>query len=108
MYQHVQEDGISGVLSSGLEFAHFQFPLTSTDHSQNSARMSDKAVKAEVENFNRKSLKKTDTVVKQSLPTKEGERLLYKYASFFPLSDLLLSPTPPGPPLGNGAFSHLL
>lgn len=83
-------------------------PLTSTDHSQNSARMSDKAVKAEVENFNRKSLKKTDTVIKQSLPTKEGERVLDKYACSFPLSDLLLSPTPPGPPLGNRAFSHLL
>lgn len=89
-------------------FPHFRFPLTSTGHSQNSARMSDKAVKDAVENFNKRSLKKTETVIKQTLPTKQGERVLDNYASSFPLSDLLLSPTPPGPQVGSRAFSHPL
>ncbi|XP_029703292.1 thymosin beta 1 [Takifugu rubripes] len=33
--------------------------------------MSDNPVKEEVEKFNRRSLKKTDTLVKQHVPTKE-------------------------------------
>lgn len=53
--------------------SHLLFPLTFTYHSQKSARMSDNPVKEEVENFNRRSLKKTETTVKQPLPTKEGE-----------------------------------
>uniref|UniRef100_A0A3B5KMF6 Thymosin beta 1 n=1 Tax=Takifugu rubripes TaxID=31033 RepID=A0A3B5KMF6_TAKRU len=35
------------------------------------SRMSDNPVKEEVEKFNRRSLKKTDTLVKQHVPTKE-------------------------------------
>lgn len=35
--------------------------------------MSDNPVKDEVENFNRRSLKKTETKVKTNLPTQEGE-----------------------------------
>ncbi|CAF99098.1 unnamed protein product [Tetraodon nigroviridis] len=41
------------------------------DQSQKSARMSDNPVKQEVENFNRRSLKKTETKMNTSLPTKE-------------------------------------
>lgn len=48
--------------------------------------MSDNPVKEEVENFNRRSLKKTETSVKQRIPTKEGECVLDKHASSFPLS----------------------
>lgn len=50
-----------------------RFPITFTDHSQNSARMNDIPVKKEVETFNRSSLKKTQTKTSSQLPTKEGE-----------------------------------
>lgn len=53
--------------------SHFRVSLTFPDQSQKSARMSDNPVKQEVENFNRRSLKKTETKMNTNLPTKEGK-----------------------------------
>lgn len=42
--------------------------------SNRSSKMSDNPVKQEVQNFDKKCLKKTNTAEKNTLPTKEGKR----------------------------------
>lgn len=46
--------------------------------------MNENPVNAEVQSFNRNSLKKVETKTATGLPTKEGEHGLDKYASSFP------------------------
>lgn len=109
MYQHAQEDGRLRCTQnwSGICFSSI-FCLTFTDRNQNSARMSDNAVKPEVEGvkkFNKGSLKKTEPLVKQYFPTKEGECVcLINMHLPSPYLLPMLSPTPPGPPLCNRTF----
>lgn len=81
MYQLVREDGHHLSVVWNLSNSHFLFPQTFTGHSQKTAKMSDNPVKEEVENFNRRSLKKTETKVNTSLPTKEGECALNIFCS---------------------------
>lgn len=57
------------------------------------SKMSDNPVKQEVQNFDKKCLKKTNTAEKNTLPTKEGKKTgSVRLASTWPLCSIICEP----------------